>query len=290
MNPIKQYRTYYEKCKSLSLNEDDLNVYPIKEMPANDSSEYMDALNRLYDGFKARIEDSMFTTIVKNKYAEKGNNIALVTVDYCADLEGLNELATFFMPQLKSIFGCNVIVDRAYGLRTVSASGKDTGPLLWHFDNYPREIWKIIIYLTDVDKDNAPFVYLYNDDEQSGYQVEPSIPPCYSSSRIPLDIIQKAKEMGFEEKVFVGKYGSAIIFNTNNAHRATHAIGGLRDVMTLQVRPCDFEPDKYVSTAWTGGVVHHSYNPDPFDLNPALADTNVRKVKKMGTNKNKIGA
>tara|TARA_Y100000310_G_scaffold252001_1_gene258653 strand:+ start:421 stop:1311 length:891 start_codon:yes stop_codon:yes gene_type:complete len=283
MTAIDSYSKYYKDCQQVYDGNGDISVDHSTVLTSVNRSDILslDAsiIDRIHNDFDNRLKDADKTTIVKNKYTKDKNNIVLVAIDYCSDLDGLGVLMDSVMPHLEQMFQSYLIVDRAFGLRSVPIKEMNSGTWLWHYDNYPDEVWKIIIYLTDVDEGSAPFEYLWNEEQAKGYRMSPTIPPKYKGSRIPQDVLSSALESGFKPVKTVGERGLAIFFQPNIVHRATCAHKQIRDVLTLQVRPCHIKPQRYISVKHTGCFLHDSYNTDPMNLEPALSN-NKSKIQK----------
>lgn len=172
-------------------------------------------------------------------------------------LNGLDVIANSIIPDLEeNLFGCHLFVDKIYSYR--SHLGERRASWLWHWDNNPDEVVKIIIYLSDVnDDEDGPFEYLRNPEtglapiietSRSGYNhwKKPR-----NNSRITDQEMKSFANQGYVPYTVHGLKGTATIFNNNCAHRANPpADGKYRDVITLRVRPT-IKPVTYISPKWT---------------------------------------
>ena len=64
------------------------------------------------------------------------------------------------------MFGCNLYVSNAFMYRTKNCV-KRKEAYLWHHDDFPHEILKVIIYLNKVDENNSPFEYLLDENKNA---------------------------------------------------------------------------------------------------------------------------
>lgn len=172
-------------------------------------------------------------------------------------LDGVEKLGDFIVPPLeKDLYGCNLYVDKIYSYRNVYCE-KRSASWLWHWDNNPDEIFKIIIYLTDVGRDEGPFEFMV--DENGDPVMKHSTrtghdnwnkPP--NGSRVLANEIKSIKDKGGKSVRVTGKRGTVIVFNNNIVHRANvPAKGKTRDIMTLRVRPTLEPMQPYIDPKWT---------------------------------------
>ena len=129
----------------------------------------------------------------------------------------------------------------------------------WHFDSYPEEANKIMIYLTDVTEDDAPFTYLVDSDDNpmllksNAKYIDPKKElrldykelNGFNGSRVPISWINEKKSQGCKEKTWTGKKGSFAFFRPNVIHKATVAKRNHRDVMSFTIRPSLTKRESY---------------------------------------------
>lgn len=165
--------------------------------------------------------------------------------DIFNDLD-LNHVARQIMPDVENFYGCNLFVDKVYIYRNVYQDIEKSS-WLWHYDNNPPTVYKIMIYLCDVGEGNAPFQYVEN--------------MLNEPSRTGTDKWEKAKHGSRVDPATVrqnnirtvfGPKGFSFLQNPNCTHRATVPfIGSHRDVLTLRVRPTIEPMFPYVSPEHT---------------------------------------
>jgi hypothetical protein len=183
------------------------------------------------------------------------------------NLDGLEDLAGPLLTQLeRKVYGCHLIVDKAYAYRNLVSHRQEQVSWLWHYDNHPHEILKIMIYLTDVDDENGPFEYLCSRETGQAVLIPPT--PLFGYGRIPARTIHRHLANGAEACRVTGRQGTVILFDNNIIHKGNIARRGYRDVIVLQVRPATFRPKQYIDSEWTGSFQHMDFTPDPYDYKP----------------------
>lgn len=176
-------------------------------------------------------------------------------------IDGLNALCDGVLPGIEDeVFRSYVGVDTVHVQRTYSSRRTAGGSFLWHHDEFPREILKLLIYLTDVDEDTAPFTYLEGPD---GLPVLGSRHPTFGASRISEARMAGFLAGGCRVRHLTGPRGTCVLFSPAIVHRATIATRGHRDALFLTLRPSPVRRTPYVDVRWTGTVRHADYSPDP---------------------------
>jgi hypothetical protein len=179
------------------------------------------------------------------------------------DLDGLSDLANAIVPELEAhVFGSFVLVDKVYAYRNLVSGQKEQVSWLWHYDNHPTEVLKLMVYLTDVDAGRAPFEYLRHGSTLAPLMAEPT--PLRGDSRVAKDVVERRLAEGYVVHQAVGTSGTALLFDDNVIHRATLARTAPRDALVLQVRPATFRPERYIDRQWTGSFEHIDVNNDPW--------------------------
>ena len=109
----------------------------------------------------------------------------------------------------------------------------------WHIDHH-FELFKIIVYLSDVDETNGPFSYI----EGSHSKFIQLFTLCFFKffSRNPTRFSNKLMEtikkiFKLKQKIFTGKKGSCIIFNSAGIHRGLEIERGERIALTAYIFP-----------------------------------------------------
>ena len=178
-------------------------------------------------------------------------------------LEGLEDLCGPVMREVEQkIYRSYALVDKVYVYRNPVSHQAPQGSWLWHYDNHPYEILKIMIYLTDVNDQSAPFDYLRHPDSMKAV---PGLPltPLYGESRVTKEAMERYFAEGFVPQQVTGPKGTMIVFDNNMIHRSTLAVQTHRDVLILQVRPATGKYRPYVDARWTGSFQHAPFNRDP---------------------------
>lgn len=181
----------------------------------------------------------------------------LTDFDDVFSLNGIIELADEIVPQLEeNLYGCHLFVDKIYCYRNHHYK-KRYSSWLWHWDNNPQEVFKIIIYLTSVDDECGPFEYISGPDKsvlmkkstRTGYDNWKKAP---NGSRINKEEVQSILDRGGSRHRVIGPPGTLTAFNNNIWHRANvPAPGKSRDIITLRVRPTIKPVFSYIDKAWT---------------------------------------
>jgi hypothetical protein len=199
------------------------------------------------------------------------NNGEVITIQLKNPLviDGLEELCAPIMQQLeRKVYGSYAIVDKVYIYRSVISRHIPRDSWLWHYDNHPHELLKLMIYLNDVSDESAPFEYLRCAKSLKPVPGSP-LAPLYGHSRISEQILRRYLSNGFESHKVTGPRGTMILFDNNMVHRANLASHKYRDVLIFQVRPSTFSAQSYIDPRWTGSFQHASFNPDPNELTPS---------------------
>lgn len=182
-------------------------------------------------------------------------------------VEGLPDLCEPLLNELeRTVYRSHVIVDKVYIYRSPASRQAPAASWLWHFDNHPREMLKVMVYLTEVGLDSAPFEYLAD----ANGRPRPGAPlaPLHGDSRVPPREIDRWLAAGWSREVVTGPAGTVLVFDDNVVHRGTLARAGHRDVVVFQVRPVTFRATPRLDPRWTGSFGHRDFNQNPHDLAP----------------------
>lgn len=199
---------------------------------------------------------------------KNGEVIAVQLQDY-GHVEGLEDICRAVLPQLEArVFGAFLIVDKVYIYRNLPSRASDQVSWLWHYDNHPAQIRKIMIYLTDVTDETGPFEYLRAPETGAPLYIPPT--PLSGYGRISPGLIQRRLAEGYQGHKVTGPKGTLVFFEENVVHKANVAKQECRDALFFQVRPATFRPDRYIDPRWTGSFQHQDFNPDPYDTTPHL--------------------
>jgi hypothetical protein len=292
------YLQYHKYCMrtndELMYNVKDLGLFKITP----DSNNQKDLLEltpdyfNLVDSLSKKVEEKFSS--LKNCFIPKDNDPKKEITRRMTDpyqFPELNSLADIIVPQLEtSLFGCHVHVMGSLIYRNLVVSN----PILktswlWHYDNHPNEVIKVMIYLNDVDENTAPFEYFTNSTESSFVKIPPSRTgpetwfgnPKWPNSRVPDDVLKKYLEDGYKSKMALGKKGTMLIFSQNILHRANVASKTPRDVLVFQLKPIKTKLYPYVNKKWTGSFQHKNIPMDPSVTKPLKKESIAVSLYKL---------
>jgi hypothetical protein len=203
--------------------------------------------------------------LIENLPSFRRGEIVSIQLNSPLLIDGIENLITPIAEAMEeNVYGSYVQIDKVYIYRTVPTQQPRSVSWVWHFDNHPREILKVMIYLTDVDEDRAPFEYLRDKKSLKAISGRP-LAPLYGDSRIPAKVINRSLSNQGESCRVIGPAGTTILFDNNVIHTANLPTTGHRDVLIFQVRPALRKLRPRIDQRWTGSFQHA-----PFNLNPAL--------------------
>src|SRR6185312_3094981 len=100
---------------------------------------------------------------------------------------------------------------------------------LWHIDNVPPYVAKVLLYLTDSDSETGATEFIQGHDTRSfmraGY-----FGVTRSERSADLAELAHTKRLSYRPVSFALKAGDAVVFNTNTLHRGGIVSHGYRDV------------------------------------------------------------
>jgi hypothetical protein len=242
---------------------------------------YESLVRRLGEDVSARFrftrECAMFPAVAAKTLPERIDDVTEIRAGECislqlkeyVELEALKELAAEVTRELETkIYGTYVVVDKVYVYRNLTTRQAPQVSWLWHYDNHPNEISKVMVYLTDVSDKTAPFEFMAA--QRSGKALSLAPTPLVGTSRLGPDALEHYMESGYRGRRVTGKAGTLILFDNNIAHRANVATEGHRDVLVLQIRPATFRPVAPIDRRWTGSFAHVDFSPNPYVHRPRL--------------------
>ena len=264
------YKEYYEICKKSYKNDlkTDKNLYEFTyDMP--DISYFGDKYLSLVTDISSFLDEQYQNK--DNIYNVPGQNPdkqPLCRYKKPWEIPNIEKLANILIPYVeKTIFNCNLYAMAAYAYKTKPGiyDSKSVGSLLWHIDNHPKEVVKIMVYLNDVDNTTGPFEIL--DKQGSGYKFPTTRVSCNewspSQSRFSDSQIDSFHSQGYSSKKLTGARGTVIIFDNNIVHRATFCDERERSVITFMVKPIDRKVRPYISEKHTGTNYHKDVFKNP---------------------------
>ena len=103
--------------------------------------------------------------LIKDLEDTKLNNISSLQLKDPFCIENLEEVCKYVLEELeKEFWGSYLFLDKVYIYRNLVTINKDKGSFLWHFDNHPNTLSKVMIYLTDVSKKTGAMSVYKSDD------------------------------------------------------------------------------------------------------------------------------
>lgn len=201
---------------------------------------------------------------------KKGDVITVQLRDF-AGIDGLAEMCDAIISALEQkVYGSYLITDKIYIYRSLVSRQPEQISWLWHYDNHPDEVLKVMVYLTDVDEDSGPFEYLA--DPVTGKPMKmkpiPNLVRPFIETRVSPQQVKKYMYEGYAPFKLLGQKGTTCLFSENIIHKANIANKRHRDVVVIQLRPATFRPPVSISDEWTGSFQHVDVSPDPNRLAP----------------------
>lgn len=139
------------------------------------------------------------------------------------DIPSLLE-TTPVIDRLERHLGSHVRVPYIDVYRTYPNRHTRSGSFLWHRDHQPRNTYKVLVYLNDVDLDNGPFGYI-----PGSHKLYNGLPQFGGSRRAdqhPRDFYR-----------FLGARGDAILFDVNGFHMGGVCERRTRLIMVISLIP-----------------------------------------------------
>ena len=115
----------------------------------------------------------------------------------------------------------------------------------WHRDHEDKRLFKLILYLSDVEQSNGPLEYIYGTQPGGDHEMLFSNDPPNSCNAPEEQIKEKVSSRNFYS--CVGKSGSLIFFDARGLHRGGRAISAPREVVvaTYATDACIDNSSKY---------------------------------------------
>jgi hypothetical protein len=209
--------------------------------------------------FMPRLERDRLPRLTAEVPAIRDRDVISLQLRNAMAVDGVRELAEAILPEIeRKVFAAYVIVDKVYVYRNLVTRQQDQVSWLWHYDNHPTEVMKIMIYLTEVGPLNAPFEYVRRRDSGDPVQYAPR--PLLGNSRVSATRVEELMASGHEAVQATGPRGTMLIFDDNVLHRATFAKEGRRDALVFQIRPAAFRPQDRIDRKWSGSFEHVDFN------------------------------
>ncbi len=109
----------------------------------------------------------------------------------------------------------------------------------WHRDHH-FELFKVMVYLSDVNEKNGPFSYIEKSHSKINQLLTLFFLKLFSknTTRYSEDLINLiCKIFNYKKKIFIGKKGTCIIFNSSGLHRGLEILSGERLALTAYIYP-----------------------------------------------------
>lgn len=228
-------------------------------------SEYQKAVETVAKDLEPKFRDRSLVWFPPGLDEDKDFAIRLKSV---WDIEGLEDLCGIILPQIEeNLFGSYVLLDAVYAYQTRYKEAPLRSSWLWHYDNHPHEVIKIMVYLTDVGDNSGPFEVIHNSTGTTAKAQTHRVDYtkwASNPSRIPPAQISQLQSQGFYPQKLLGKIGTTTIFDNNILHRAgVPAEGQHRSVVVLMIRPTFNKLVPYVDPSRTGTNYHTDTHKDP---------------------------
>jgi hypothetical protein len=215
--------------------------------------------------FLPRVDRTTLPELTRDVPAVQSGQVISLQLRRPLDLDGLERLARTLLPPIEEhLFGTFVIADKVYAYRNLVGRQQAQVSWLWHYDNHPTPVMKVMVFLTDVDEGRAPLEYVRHAATKKPLIFKTR--PLVGNSRVPPREVDAKLAAGYEVAQAIGPKGTILLFDDNVLHRATLARRAHRDIVVLQIRPATFRPERYIDPRWTGTFEHVDFNERPGDF------------------------
>lgn len=262
---MKTYSDFYQhSIKEYNQGNKGINLYDFKYIAQRP---YEEGFLDLSEEYHANIE--IISEHIKNTIINKENQIntsgskkeePILRYKNVWNIPKLESVCQEILPQIESgIFNSYIYLHGLYVYRNRPCKEEPKSSWLWHYDNHPKEILKLIIYLTDTGEDTGCFEILT---DKSGEAIKKDTSRVdhkkwkSNHSRIVGQELEDYMKAGSKVKKITGNKGTVCLFDNNIVHRASTAKKGYRDAIVLMFRPWDKEVRPYISKDHTGSNNH----------------------------------
>ena len=164
-----------------------------------------------------------------------------------------------------------------YKTKVGKYSEDSVGSLKWHIDNHPKEVLKAMVYLDDVEQQDAPFKGMQKRGvglKEETHRVDHSRWQKWHS-RYDREFIDEHIKKGYSERSFTGPAGSVVYFDNNVVHKASPSSGKERYVIVFMTKPSVEEIRPRISQQHTGTNYHIDTFIDPSFYGVAVSYTHL---------------
>lgn len=150
---------------------------------------------------------------------------------YEIDQLELKDLLKIILPYFEKKYNSYLKIIDVKILKHLSGIHSKIGAFIWHYDNHPKLVINVIIYLNDVNNDEGGFEFITIDNNIIKYNFSQ---PC--GNRNMESFVGKNYDKIKIHQV-LGKTGKLFFFDNNIVHRASPIVNKERTVLILQLYP-----------------------------------------------------
>lgn len=258
-NSAFKYHPYYKVCKTESKYTGDVSIYDLG-CKIIDNKEIFNKFFSFsdYDSYLNNVDEISKLFGGRNLEYGGGKNGQVIMLRLKRDvinknIEMIESLYQQLLPSVEeNIYGSKIkVVDINAYINMINNLKVGHSSWLWHFDNQPNEIMKMMIYLSDVDEQSAPFEIIVDENDNpirlisnrfSAKDFENTDTPQYfnhqyNGNRFGEQDILELKKNGYRQKKIYGKKGTIILFSNDIIHRATYPKTNPRLVLNTVLSP-----------------------------------------------------
>lgn len=164
------------------------------------------------------------------------------------DIAGVETLCQAIMPEVeKNIYGSYVEVASSFAeMKFLTEDTKDKDGF-FHSDRHYEDTIRMIIYMSDVGVDDAPFEYLRHQETRKTIRIRTADHPTFTmKGRIPKEALSNYMNNRYERFKITGKKGTIILFDSKIIHKANSPKNNSRTVLVLPIRPATVKRERFV--------------------------------------------
>jgi hypothetical protein len=254
-NSYFKFHPYYKKCL---YNESDINIYNFGYKIIENKNSFNDFFNDVdYNNFLNDVEKINNLFQGGNLEFGGGQNGQVILSRLKKNIiinnkNIINNLYKKLLPSVEEkIYNSKIKVVDINAYKSCINNLKECySSWLWHFDNHPNEMIKIMVYLTDVNEESSPMEIILDENDNPIKLVSDRLfkndfkketrqffNNQYNGNRISDKDISELKNMGYKTKKIYGKKGTIILFSENIIHRATYPKTKERNVINTVISP-----------------------------------------------------
>ena len=214
---------YYNKC---ILNYD---ISYNTNTPINNNEITLNYLNEINENKEYNFQIS---NIIKNlKNCETIQFIPNISEIYKIDKLDLTNLMKIIIPYFEKLYNSHLKIIDTKILKHLVGNHDKVGAFKWHYDNHPKLVINVIIYLNDVNNDEGAFEYI---------KIDNNIVKCDFSKPAGNRNMETFVNLKYDKIKIIqvlGKCGTLFYFDNNIVHRAGPTVNKLRTALLLQLYP-----------------------------------------------------